>query len=591
MNPEVNNHRKAAGININVSFWIVLLATVLCFNLYLFAVYHPDSDSVEKLSFSSNLAEDELLVYVNQEHSSEMDFTKPIKPKLVAGLMVCDLGGMKIRKFRIYILKDADSVVVNNVKLLYADHNESVPGNQLKTDKLRKVKPDLYTSELSAFFELKKSRITLQELVLVEFLILLFCFPLALFLVYLYRRSVRHLYKPFHLKSAGVGLFLFSIFLPLPFFNIGFMISFALIVMDFNYRRFLAGKLGLLVLLYFLLFVVNNVFISESFNMKLFETMLPFFFLPFYIACLPQKRYLWMFPLAALMFSLYFLVTSLIDFSLFRSISVFSFDAFTKYLHPVYFSYMLVFSMMYLEFNDEKKLPNKWIFLPVLGLALLCCGSKLMIVFTGLFYAFQLFKKRPYLGYAFLGLAIAAVLLFAPTRKRFQEIVNPHSFSILKEDPIVSKNDERLTGVTVRLIIWQESLETFDNISRILVGQGVDQKADRLLQDRLSSRNVDASHIKYDPHNQYITTFYKLGLLGLFILVALCVLAFRIAYFRRNRLLVFTMLLFVIAMFTESVLQRATGIFFFLTLILLQTSLILNPTHLENSNPGDQGNS
>jgi O-antigen ligase len=249
-----------------------------------------------------------------------------------------------------------------------------------------------------------------------------------------------------------------------------------------------------------------------------------------------------------------------------------------------------VFSLIYIELEGRDRF-NKFLFVPVLGIALLCCGSKLMIVLTGLFYAMRLFKKRPYFGYAFLIITFGVILLFAPTRKRFQEIVNPKSFSILKEDPILSKHDERLTGVTVRLIIWQESLETFDHVKRILVGQGVDQKADRLLQDRLTSRNVDASHIKYDPHNQYITTLYKLGLAGLLVLVLFCVCVFRIAYLRHNRLLLFTMLLFVIAMFTESVLQRATGIFFFLTLILLQTFLILNPTHLENSNPGDQGNS
>ncbi len=589
MSSDVHNQRKIPGLKVTVNHWLLLVAALLCFNIYLFTHYSVGPATIEKLSFSSNLKETELLVYASQEHSNTMDFSHPIQPRLVDGQFHCDLG-MKIRKFRIYIVKDTDSVILNNVKLLYADRSESLPANEFNTDKLRKITPELYASELSAFFELKKSRITVPELVLAEILILLFCLPLVLFMTYLYARSIRHFYVPFHLKSFGVGLYLFSIFLPLPFFNIGFMISFALIVMDFDYRRFLAGKLGLLVLVYFLWFVISNVFVSESFNMKLFETMLPFFFLPFYIACLPQRHYLWVFPVAALIFSLYFLLTSFIDYSFFRNVSVFSFDGFTKYVHPVYFSYLLVFSIMYLELSDEKHF-NKWLFLPVLGLALLCCGSKLMIVTTGLFYALQLFKTKPYVGYAFIAIAVAAVLVFAPTRKRFQEIVNPKSFSILKEDPIVSKNDERLTGVTVRLIIWQESLETFNTVKQILFGQGVDQAADHLLQNRLASRNVDASHIKYDPHNQYITTFYKLGSVGLLILLAICAYVFRVARSRHNRLLLFSALLFIIAMFTESVLQRATGIFFFITIFLLQTFLIFNPTHLENSNPGDQGNS
>lgn len=579
-----------AGLNVGLSYLVLFLLLALCFNIYLLTMYRVGPAAVEKLSFSSNLKEDELLIYVSREHGTAMDFNNPIHPKLIDSRLVCDLAGMKVRKFRIYILKQADSVLVNNISLTYALHSETLHSNQFRTDKLRKTSKDAYASELNSYFELKKNRITINELVLAEAMILLVCLPLAFFLLYIFNRFIKHFFVPFSLKSSGVVLYIFSIFLPQPYFNIGFIISFALVVMDFDYRRFLAGKAGLLVLLYFLWFIVSNVFISETFNMKLLETMLPFFFLPFYIACLPQGRYLWAFPVAALMFSVYFLFTSLIDFCFFQSLSVFSFDAFTKYVHPVYFSYMLVFSMMYLEFNDEKQF-NKILALPLLGLALLCCGSKLMIVLAGLFYALQLFKKRPYFGYAFLALTVAVVLLFAPTRKRFQEIINPKSFSILKEDPILSKHDERLTGVTVRLIIWQECLETFSAVKHVLFGQGVDQKADRLLQNRLTARNVDASHIKYDPHNQYVTTFYKLGLTGLLILVALCVCVLRIAQLSSNRLLLFSMLLFVIAMFTESILQRATGIYFFITLLLLQIFLILNPTHFENSNPGNQGNS
>lgn len=585
-------HKESTGRRSAISLKTVILyiAIVLGLNAYLFSRYELQPLPVGQISFSSDLDAKDLAVYTNYHRSEEIDFTKAYEPQRSGNRYVVNLEGSGLRRFRIYIGRAVDSLSLDHVKMTLGGEEKALSVAKFRTEKLKKWENGVYTSEADAFFELKRSFISVTEFIIAEGLILAWGLILYVAIMYLWHRHLADLVRPFSLKTLGISIYIASIFLPLPYFNVAFMISFAIIVKDFNYRQFLSNKAGLLILLYFVWFVINNTFVSDEFNMKLFETLLPFFFLPFYTACLPRVNTLSVFPLSALLLSFYFITSSCIDFSFYRSLSCFSFDAFTKYVHPVYVSYLLVFSLIYIELEGRGRF-NKFLFVPVLGIALLCCGSKLMIVLTGLFYAARLFKKRPYFGYAFLFITVGIVLLFAPTRKRFQEIVNPKSFSILKEDPILSKHDERLTGVTVRLIIWQESLETFDNIRRILVGQGVGQKADRLLQDRLASRNVDASHIKYDPHNQYITTFYKLGLTGLLILVLLCFCVFRIACLSRNRLLVFTMLLFVIAMFTESVLQRATGIFFFLTLILLQTFLILNPTHFENSDPGNQRNS
>lgn len=590
MSTEIHNGSSGRQSAISLKALVLYIAIVLGLNAYLFNRYEPQASPVEELSFSSDLDAKDLVVYGNGDRSEEIDFTKAYSPQQNGQRFIVNMAGREVRRFRIYIGRPADSLLLGDVRLTLWDGERELSLSKFRTEKLKKWKDGLYTSEADGFFEWKRSFISIDEFCMAEALILALSVMLSAALLYLYRRHLLDLITPFSLRTLGIVIYIASIFLPLPYFNVAFMLSFAIIVKDFNYKQFLSNKAGLLILLYFVWFVINNTFVSNEFNMKLFETLLPFFFLPFYAACLPRVNVMPAFPLSAMLLSFYFISSSCIDFSFYRSLSCFSFDAFTKYVHPVYFSYLLVFSLVYIELEGKGRF-NKFLFVPVLGLALLCCGSKLMIVLAGLFYALQLFKKRPYFGYAFLALTIAVVLLFAPTRKRFQEIVNPESFSILQEDPIASKHDERLTGVTVRLIIWQESLETFSTIQHVLFGQGVDQKADRLLQDRLAARNVDASHIKYDPHNQYITTFYKLGLTGLLILGLLCVCVFRIAYLKRNRLLLFSMLLFVIAMFTESVLQRATGIFFFLTLILLQTFLILNPTHFENSNPGDQGNS
>jgi hypothetical protein len=579
------------NIKVNAALISAFLLLILGMNAYVFSKYTPGQTSVDRITFSSNLTANELLVYVSRDNGSSIDFTYPFSPQVVDGKFVFDLSGNTIRNFRIYIASKADSVRINNIEWSHAGIKEPLSLNRFKTDKLNKKREGLFSSEINSYLELKRSVITVPELIKTEALILVLCALFCILSVYIFNQYLVAYFKPFDLRVAGVCIYILSVFLPLPYFNIAFILSFAIIVKDFNYKSFLSNKVSLLFLLYFLWFMINNAVVSKEFNSKLMETMLPFFFFPFYVACLPKGKFLTVFPVSAFIFSLCFFTGSLIDFCIYRNINYFSFDAFTKYLHPVYFSYLLLFSLIYMEVQKDCVF-NKRLFIPVFAIAMLCCGSKLIILLTVLFFASRFFRKKAWLGYAFLAIICCAVLLFSPTRKRFQEVINMNSLSILKENPIASKQDPRLTGLTLRLIIWQESLATFTGFKDILLGQGVDQAAGKLLEDRLASRQVEAGHIRYDPHNQYITTFYKLGLLGLSCLVLICFYSLKLSVSKHKILLTFTILLFIIVMFTESVLQRATGIYFFLTIILLQTgTFTINPSYFENSDSGDKGNS
>jgi O-antigen ligase len=223
---------------------------------------------------------------------------------------------------------------------------------------------------------------------------------------------------------------------------------------------------------------------------------------------------------------------------------------------------------------------------------MLCCGSKLIISLTVLFYAFQFVKKRAYLGYIFIGVIIVSILLFSPTKKRFQEVFDLKSLSVLKENPVPSIRDSRLNGLTLRLIIWQESLNSLKNSRDFFFGKGVDKAADKVLEDRLSQRGLAVGHTKYDPHNQFIATYYKMGFIGFMVLVGICIYYFYLAIRKRSSLLLYSIVLFSAAMFTESVLQRVVGIYFFICILLLLSEPLTNPTqHVENSDTRNEGNS
>ncbi|MBX3165007.1 MAG: O-antigen ligase family protein [Bacteroidetes bacterium] len=570
----------------------LFLAGIL--NFYFFTKYQVSEPFIEKISLQSDVRVQDILIYASAENNDEIDFSKPIKPAIENDKLVFTLGE-KTRLFRIYIGNDYEKVSVGNVELFHSDHTENLSIKDFKLNEifaLGKIKPSNidFSCHVNSHFELKRQLITRQECLVSEVLIFVFSLLFSFLVIAAFHKLFDFKINKTNYKLALACVFFISIFLPQPIFNVAFMLSFFFIVRDFNYKIFFSNKTALLFLLYFLVFMANNVFLSQSFNKPFTETMLPFFFLPFYFACLPHKNYLPAFVFGAFTVSLYFFFTSAIDTSLYHDLSYFSFDNFSKYVHPVYFSYLLFFCICYIELSNDFSF-NKTLIQAVLLFALIFCASKLIISLTVLFYAFRFFRKKQILGWTVVALSIIAVLFFSPTRKRFQEVFSPENLSVLHENP-VQRHDPRINGLTIRLIIWQETLSSFETAKDIFFGKGVDKNAAQLLENRLKNRGLERGHTKYDPHNQFIATCYKTGLAGLIVLLGICFITFYYAIKNRNTLLLCAAVLFICAMFTESVLQRVTGIYFFICILsLLSLSLKTPGYQIENSHTRNKRNS
>jgi O-antigen ligase len=189
-----------------------------------------------------------------------------------------------------------------------------------------------------------------------------------------------------------------------------------------------------------------------------------------------------------------------------------------------------------------------------------------------------------YTAIGFASFVIIAFLLFKPTRERFIAIFNLNDISILKDSPLNSATDARINGLTLRLILWQEVFHLM-NKEDFILGKGTGKDADKLLEEKLVKRGLEPAHTHYDPHNQFITTYYKMGLLGLILLILICAYNFYKALADKNKLLLYSCLLFVTAMLAESVLQRVVGIYFFVTILLLQSNSIFETKfNFEDSN-------
>lgn len=569
--------------------WLGLLISIFAvLNLYLFKNYRVAPLSIQKISFETNLNANDILIYITKKNAFGTDFSEPYHPLAKHDTLVFDMKDIQVRSFRLYVGIKKDSLFIKNIKI----ENDNIEllslsnftFNGISNRKLVNDFGMFFASEQNGYLELKKSHISFNEVLVSEVLVFLLSFLLSVLSLF----AIRDFSIDFsQIKALSVLFFLGAIFLPHPIFNIAFILSLALVIRDFNFKQLLASNASVCFILYFLLFILINFFTTTTFNKKITETLIPIFLLPIYFASIPKYNYLKVFPISAFFLSIYFFGSSLLDGVIYSNINYFSFDAFTKYLHPVYFSYLLLFSLVYLELEDSN-LYNKAIFRMVLLTSLLFCGSKLIISLTILFFSYRFFRKKVVLGFSVLAILIVSILLFSPTKKRFIEVVNLSNLSILSERPLKSVHDERLNGLTLRLIIWQESLSSISNSMELFFGKGVGDEADLFLENKLLKRGLEPGQAKYDPHNQFIATLFKFGIIADFLILVICISLFYKGTRDRNHLLVYFVVIFFIVMFTESILQRVVGINFFISILLLLSTRITYPSkYLENSNHRD----
>lgn len=548
------------------------MTLVALLNVYLFRKYEVGQTHFTRVTLQTNIRSYQILAYMLSSDQLGADVSYPIKPKVIDGVYEFELPAA-VRNLRFYVGIPIDTARVADITFYTGDEAESMPLSTFILNGIQITEQaDAYefgfTSQLNGYFQLARSRISVLEWVIAELVILIFAAGFLPFLKVTGSYFKQQL--PSGLQAFSVCVFLFCIFLPHPLFNIAFIGSVAAVIRGFSWERFRSNTAGLLFSGYFLVVLLNNLFVSESFNFRIIDTQIPVLLLPLYMACIPRSSYLQVLVAAAVYISLGMAATSLVDYSILRTLSTFSFDAFTKYVHPVYFSYLLVFAVIFMLFTKDY-IAARPLLLTIVLLALICCGSKLLICFTLMLLLGKfLVSGRWKTALLFMVASIIVLLIWTPTSRRFAEILRFDSLSILKEPSIDAAHDERVNGLTLRLMIWQETVRAVDDPARMLLGCGSDKKADDMLVQRLKDRGLTAGQVHYDPHNQYLTTYFRLGILGLLFLLGACVCMLYYAGITTNVIFLLTLLLFMVSMCTESVLQRIVGINFFMTVLLLQ---------------------
>lgn len=551
--------------------------TLLVFSalaLYIYSQYTVLEAPVKQIqiTFNSDVTPQGLpTVYLSGKTEAKFNFRKAYKFTLVKdstySIKLDDT--IQLRKFRCYFEYPGEKVIIHDITVIGPSGTHTLNLRKIKEfENIKRVKVkgklDLTVLKLNGYFTSRKSFLYATDFVNLYQLII----PIVLIIAVL-GFLVFHL-KKIDLKSLSVSeislaILILSIFMPAPIYNVALILATVVNIRKIRFKAILANKINLLFLGFFLLHLLSNLFVSEESytEMSTINRFLPFLILSLIIPCVATKKFLGLFPLSAISIGFGLLMTSIFDVYVHQNLAFVSFDGFTKYLHPVYFSYLLFFSIIYIHHQYHGKL--KYLFQLILFGFLVFSGSKLVLLFTVLALVFTMRKnKKAIIGIGVLGMII---VLFSPLSNRFKTIFNPDDLSILNEKHIDNDNDPRINGLTLRLILWRETLSTMEGMD-YLIGDGVSKSTNKKLSNEMTNLGL-LHHEDYKSHNQYIETFWRTGIIGLILLLMIPIYTLIWAIKSKEVVLVQFSVLMLVVMLTENIFGRVNGIYFFTLVILL----------------------
>ncbi len=570
---------KLSNFNISIILFIGCLVTSF---LYASFNFEWRNDQIE----SVNILVDEpcqllsTIVYVTEENDLGYNFNEVHTVKVLMipqdSILSFDLSRYKnIRKLRLCVEQVGRDLCLNEVVFRSKNNRDLIDFDYFQlNEELSSVnttgrKTGINLRSMNGYIETPKTFVYKSDLIriLISGVVIIL---ISLLFSYYFPKIIEGDLSIPNIAEVSIILFITSIFLPHPIFNITLIISLLMVIKNFNFKAFIFNKVNLIFVLLFALLLFNDLFISVSgyHNLKATERYLPLFILPVYISCINGANFLKYFPISAILIGLGMTLTSLISFGVSYNLNCFSFEEFAKFTHPVYFSYLLSFSMIYVFLKSKLASHYKNILQLMMFLFLILAGSKMVISLTLLFYGVLFIKNKK----AIIAMIIGVVLLafFPPVQKRFQEIINVDDLSIINETKVEDVNDPRVNGLTLRVLLWQETLKTINTLPKFLTGLGVDDASNEALKLNMENRGL-SKYKKYSTHNQFINFYMRTGVVGFGILFCLILYIFYQAIKNKNKMLFIMIVMFTFAMLTESVLQRVLGIYFFTTVLLFLT--------------------
>jgi len=523
-----------------------------------------------KISLKRPTLLNEPIVYITEGTQVNQDFKKTFFACAVNdSILFIDLNKETyVRQFRMYFQGSAENVEINGIWLQSSRDEWKLDPRELRSDDIlileqnaQKLVFKVLSNEGYAFLESSRFYypIDFPLIAIAAGVAILLSCSLILFFS---RMELFRFVCSMNLSDISVFMFIitFLLFLPHRYFNISLVVSALLIIKNFNLKNFLANKINLFIVSLYALILINFLIVSPDYNFKAIEKYSMFLILPIYASCIQSNKLVVLFVVTAIIIGIGLLGGALIDISIFRNPEIVSFEYFTRAIHPVYYSYLVGFSILYIEFNVFIKF--KYIIQSILILLLVLSGSKLVIFISLLWFVLTVSKG---LRLITVPIIILIVILFTPLKDRFESIIKIKDLEVITEEHIQNPNDLRLNGFTLRIILWQENLKSLKNV---FLGNGVSLSGTDPLIVNLNKRGL-TDHLDYNAHNQYVSMLYKTGVIGILLLIAMLIYIVRWGILHKNSTLVVFTGLMSFAMLSESIFERVIGITFFCMVVLL----------------------
>ncbi|MGJ8591429.1 MAG: O-antigen ligase family protein [Aquaticitalea sp.] len=512
------------------------------------------------------------ILYLAANNQSELNFKTPIQlQKTSENTYAAQIDEtLKLRFFRLYFNNPGQSLKFYGLKISSDTDVRDIDISRIKNyEKLKFKKSDVEDAFAIDIYATQSYIEMPQRLVYHEDLSNLYIYALLLFFIALVAFLILRMFNIEYLNLTkvsffGLPLLILSVFCPAPVYNVALILTVVLNIKKLRNINFRHQKMSIVLISFFLIYLLNNLFVSVDgyHDMSVVDRFLPLLVLSLIIPVISNRNYLIFFPIAALILGFGFLSTSVLDALINRNEVYLSFDYFTKYLHPIYYSYLLFFSICYIHLTIKDF--RKYYFIGVLFVFMVFSGSKMVLIFTLIAMFIDIVKTHE-TGLLAIPL-ILILILFSPLKDRFNDVLRVDDTSILKDNHIEDPYDARINGLTLRLILWREALQTMDGPD-YLIGKGVTDSAEDELSLRIGELGL-TKHTSYNPHNQYVDTFWRTGIIGLLCLLLIPIYGVYFGLKNKDILLIqFSVFMFAI-MFSESIFGRVNGIYFF-TIVLL----------------------
>ena len=270
-----------------------------------------------------------------------------------------------------------------------------------------------------------------------------------------------------------------------------------------------------------------------------------------------------------------------------NSMSSFLSGQFSYIHHPTYFSSFAFVAMLLVNHAKEQYWfgSKKWtyivlIFITVLGqlLSFSLAGILVLLIYVGfvlLKWVLNRFEKRYFITVLLLSPVVLFLIISNTPGLNTQFETSKKFVLTYVNDPLgfLCTDQSYVQGDETRLIMWTvAALEFADHP----MGAGTGNVDDKLnAQLEYYEQSEVASH-NYNPHNQYLQTAVEVGVFGLFFFSAIIAYALYLGFRFKNVFIAFVGFNLAFNSLFESMLQRQSGIVFFVFWLCLSALMLLS---------------